>query len=385
MRIGYPCVNEAMDCSSATTFRLASYTEERLVPTVAANLACLHRLLEWNAAQGLLFFRISSGVVPFGSHDINTYAWQTQFKSEFRALGDLIRANNMRVSLHPDQFVVLNSPDPNIVRRSIEELIYQGSMLDLMEMDGHAKLQIHVGGLYDDRELAISRFAQVHATLPEAVKARVVVENDDRLFSLRDCLHLHELTGVPILFDNFHHECLNHGETMTDALHLAAQTWDQPRDGVLMMDYSSQAPGERRGKHTGSLVEELFRGFLATLQGLDVDMMLEIKDKEASALRAVDILRELGMSPPAPDRPVPPLTLPPNPDAPVKKTRAPKAANPDSAAAAVGTSRRTKKPTAQPAAAETAADPTDTAAAGASAEAKATRKSGTAKASGSLA
>ena len=329
MRIGYPCVNEAMDCSSATTFRLASYTEERLLPTVAANLTCLGRLLEWNAAQGLLFFRIGSGVVPFGSHPVNAYSWQAHFKAEFKALGDFIRANNMRISLHPDQFVVLNSPDPDIVRRSIEELIYQGSMLDLMEMDAKAKLQIHVGGLYGDRELAISRFAQVHATLPEAVKARVVVENDDRLFSLKDCLHLHELTGVPILFDNFHHECLNHGETMTDALHLAAGTWNQLRDGVMMMDYSSQAPGERRGKHTDSMMEELFRGFLATLQGLDVDMMLEIKDKEASALRAVTILRELGMSPAAPDRPVPLLMLPPDPDAPVKKTRTPKASKAD--------------------------------------------------------
>lgn len=331
MRIGYPCVNEAMDCSSATTFRLASYTEERLVPTVAANLTCLHRLLEWNAAQGLLFFRISSGIVPFGSHPVNTYPWQTHFKTEFKALGNFIRANNMRVSLHPDQFVVLNSPDPDIVRRSIDELIYQGSMLDLMELDAQAKLQIHVGGLYGDRELAISRFAAVYATLPEAVRARVVVENDDRLFSLHDCLHLHELTGVPILFDNFHHECLNHGETMTDALHLASRTWDQARDGVLMMDYSSQAPDERRGKHTDSMVEELFRGFLATLQGLEVDMMLEIKDKEASALRAVTILRELGLSPPAPDRPAPPLTLPPDPNEPAKKThlaKAPKAANP---------------------------------------------------------
>jgi UV DNA damage endonuclease len=345
-----------MDCSSSTTFRLASYTEERLVPTVATNLACLHRLLEWNAAQGLLFFRISSGIVPFGSHPINTYPWQQHFKSEFRALGDFIRANNMRVSLHPDQFVVLNSPDPDIVRRSIDELIYQGSMLDLMEMDAQAKLQIHVGGLYGDRELAISRFAKVHATLPEAVKARVVVENDDRLFSLKDCLHLHELTGVPILFDNFHHECLNHGETMTDALHLAAQTWDQQRDGVLMMDYSSQAPGERRGKHTDSIVEKLFRGFLDTLQGLDVDMMLEIKDKEVSALRAVNILRELGMSPPAPDRPVPPLTLPPDPNAPVKKTRTPKAAIADSAEPAGGKSKpANKRKVAQPAVSGTAA------------------------------
>ena len=328
MKIGYPCVNEAMDCSAANTFRLVSYSEERLLTAVGANLACLRRLLEWNVAQGLLFFRIGSGIVPFGSHEINTFPWQTHFAADFQKIGNYIKANNLRVSFHPDQFVVLNSSSPDIVRRSIAELIYQGSMLDLMGLDGTAKLQIHVGGLYGDRELAISRFAAVHATLPAAVKARVVVENDDRLFPLRDCLHLHDLTGVPILFDNFHHECLNHAEAMHEALRLAAATWSPTADGVPMMDYSSQAPGERKGKHTDDLVDDLFRGFLAELHGLDMDLMLEIKNKEASALRAVAILREMGLSAAAPNVTSPPLTLPPDPNVPPKPKRVKKVANP---------------------------------------------------------
>lgn len=321
MKIGYPCVNEAMDCSAANTFRLASYSEERLLTAVAANLACLRRLLEWNVAQGLLFFRIGSGIVPFGSHEINTFPWQMHFAADFRAIGDYIKTHSLRVSFHPDQFVVLNSPSPDIVRRSVQELIYQGSMLDLMGLDGTAKLQIHVGGLYGDRELAISRFAAVYATLPAAVKMRVVVENDDRLFPLRDCLRLHQLTGVPILFDNFHHECLNHGEPMAEALRLAAATWHPTADGVPMMDYSSQAPGERKGKHTNDLVDDLFRGFLAELHGLDTDLMLEIKNEEVSALRAVVMLRESGLSAPAPNVPRPPLVLPAAADGPAKAKR----------------------------------------------------------------
>ena len=325
MKIGYPCVNEAMDCSAANTFRLASYSDERVVAAVTANLACLRRMLEWNVAQGLLFFRMGSGIVPFGSHAVNTFPWQTHFAADFRAIGDYIKANNLRVSFHPDQFVVLNSASADIVQRSIQELVYQGLMLDLMGLDGTAKLQIHVGGLYGDRELAMSRFAAVHATLPAAVKARVVVENDDRLFPLRDCLQLHAITGVPILFDNFHHECLNHGEPMAEALRLAAATWHPTADGVPMMDYSSQALGERKGKHNDDLVDDQFRRFLQEFHGLDMDLMLEIKNKEASALRAVTILRELGLSVPAPNIPSPPLSLPPDPNAPPKVRRAKKA------------------------------------------------------------
>jgi UV DNA damage endonuclease len=93
---------------------------------------------------------------------------------------------------------------------------------------------------------------------------------------------------------------------MREALRLAAATWHPTRDGVLMMDYSSQSLGERKGKHTESLVPELFRGFLTDLDGLEVDMMLEIKDKEASAVKAIGILRELGLVPPAPAGYAPP-------------------------------------------------------------------------------
>ena len=308
MKIGYPCVNETLPCSAAGTFRLASYSAERLVPTVAANLACLQQILEWNVAHGLLFFRMGSGIVPFGSHEINTFPWQTHFKNEFRAIGDYVRQHGLRISFHPDQFVVLNSPDPAIVQRSVAELVYQGSMLDLMELDSTAKLQIHAGGAYGDKGTALARWVDTfHTLVPEAVKARLVVENDDRLYSLRECLSLHDETGVPILFDNFHHECLNYGEPMHQALRLAAATWHPTRDGVLMMDYSSQAPGERKGKHTDTLVPELFESFLADLAGLDVDMMLEIKDKEASAVRAIQLLRQAGLVAPAPAGYEPPV------------------------------------------------------------------------------
>ena len=325
MKIGYPCVNETLPCSAAGTFRLASYSAERLLPTVAANLACLQQILEWNVAHGLLFFRMGSGIVPFGSHEVNTFPWQSHFKSEFRAIGDFIKQHGMRISFHPDQFVVLNSPDPAIVQRSIDELIYQGSMLDLMELDSTAKLQIHAGGAYGDKEAALTRWTDTfHRLVPAAVKDRLVVENDDRLYSLRECLGLHHRTGVPILFDNFHHECLNHGEPMHEALRLAAATWHPTRDGVLMMDYSSQAPGERKGKHTDTLVPELFESFLTDLDGLDVDMMLEIKDKEASAVRGAQLLRLAGLLPSMPAGYEPPVFEPRPAPAPAKRAAKPK-------------------------------------------------------------
>ncbi|WP_162428708.1 UV DNA damage repair endonuclease UvsE [Pontibacter pudoricolor] len=295
MKIGYPCINQSLDCTSSRTFRLASYSEERLVETVALNLACLQRILEYNVQNGLLFFRLTSDLVPFASHEINQFNWQEHFKSEFQQLGSYIKQHNLRISMHPDQFVVLNSPNPQTVKNSIAELVYQGTVLDLMELDTTAKLQIHGGGGYGDKGAALARFAEVyHTQLPEAVKARLCVENDDRTYSLLDCLHLHELTGLPIIFDNLHHECVHNGEPMREAVEMAASTWKPERDGILMMDYSAQAPAERKGKHVQSISEQLFHDFLAETEGMDMDIMLEIKDKETSALKAVEVARALG-------------------------------------------------------------------------------------------
>jgi len=293
MKIGYPCVNETLSCSSSTTFRLASYNEERLIQTVTNNLNCLQQILEFNVSNDLFFFRMTSDLVPFASHPVNTYNWQDYFKDALAQIGNYIKQHNLRISMHPDQFVVLNSPTESIVRNSFLELEYQCAIMDLMGLDKSAKLQIHAGGVYGEKPKAISRFITAYELLPQPIKERLVIENDDRLYSLADCLTIHAETGIPILFDNFHHECLNNGEPMAEALRLASQTW-QPEDGILMMDYSSQAPGERRGKHTATIQLELFQEFLTHLQGLDVDIMLEIKDKEASALPAVALLKELG-------------------------------------------------------------------------------------------
>ncbi|WP_026463679.1 UV DNA damage repair endonuclease UvsE [Adhaeribacter aquaticus] len=292
MKIGYPCINETLPCSSATTFRLASYSEERLIQTVTTNFDCLQKILEFNVQNGLLFFRMSSDMVPFGSHPINSYNWKDHFKDTLVSIGNYIKAHQLRISMHPDQFVVLNSPTERIVQSSFAELAYQCAIMDLMELDKSAKLQIHGGGVYGDKPSAIRRFVDAYHVLPDNIKARLVIENDDRLYSLQDCLEIHEQTGIPILFDNFHHECLNNGESMQEALRLASQTWP-PEDGILMMDYSSQAPGERKGKHTASIELDMFREFLTHLNGLDIDIMLEIKDKEASALLAKELLQEL--------------------------------------------------------------------------------------------
>ena len=126
-----------------------------------------------------------------------------------------------------------------------------------------------------------------------------MIENDDRSYSLKDCLDINAETGIPIVFDTFHHECLSNGETMRQALSSFIKTWDYPIDGNPIIDYSSQSIGERRGKHAKTLDKNhfiyMYNEFIraAKENKVDLDIMLEIKDKEKSALSALTMTKTL--------------------------------------------------------------------------------------------
>jgi UV DNA damage endonuclease len=197
----------------------------------------------------------------------------------------------MRISMHPDQFVVINALKDDVVESSVRELEYHCTVLDEMALDSTAKIQIHVGGVYGDKRSAIDRFTERYSSLSKSLKSRLVIENDDRSYSLKDCLLVHEKIGIPIIFDAFHHQCLNNGETLRQGLQLSASTWKKT-DGIPMVDYSSQQRGQRPGSHAKTLHITMFEKFLRESRGFDFDLMLEIKDKETSALKALKILRE---------------------------------------------------------------------------------------------
>ena len=292
MKIGYPCINRNIGCTANSTFRLASYSRENLISKVENNLSCLRNILEFNVKQGLLFFRISSDLVPFASHPTCRFDWLNHFKTDFKEIGAFIQKNDLRISMHPDQFVLINAKDSDIVKRSINELEYHCDLLDALGLDKTARVQIHVGGVYGEKDKSMQRFIREYRKLNMKIKKRLVIENDDKLYSVKDCLVISNETGIPVLFDSFHHQCLNHGETNRESLVMAKSTWKNS-DGSLMVDYSSQKSGARKGTHTEHINMRLFRQFLAETEGLNFDIMLEIKDKEKSALKVIKALNNL--------------------------------------------------------------------------------------------
>jgi len=293
MRIGYPCINRSIARYTTSTFRLASYSEERLLKTIDNNLVHLRKILNFNANNNLLFFRISSDLIPFASHPICEYNWLHHFKSEFKEIGEFITRNKMRISMHPDQFVLINSANEKVTQSSKRELKYQCDILDAMCLDQSAKIQIHVGGAYGDKTSAIKVFIKRYDSLSESIKRRLVIENDDHLFNLDDCMIIHQQTDIPIVFDNFHRECFGNGISLKQSIKEIDSTWNKIKDGPPIIDYSSQQLGERKGKHANTIDISLFKKFVYAIENFDVDIMIEIKDKEKSALKALEIIKRL--------------------------------------------------------------------------------------------
>ncbi|MEM4756233.1 MAG: UV DNA damage repair endonuclease UvsE, partial [Candidatus Woesearchaeota archaeon] len=238
MKIGYPCINKSIGCNASSTFKLASYSQGQVIQKTSNNLACLEQILQFNVAHGLLFFRISSDTIPFAGHPLFSFDWKTHFQYDLARIGRYIAKQKIRISMHPDQYVLLNALDQTIVDGSIAELAWHCQFLDALGLDGSAKVQIHVGGIYKDKEKAIERFITVFNGLPGFIKRRLAIENDERLFNLQDCLAISKIIGIPVIFDVFHHTCFHRNESLTAAMESASQTWKH-EDGILMVDYSS--------------------------------------------------------------------------------------------------------------------------------------------------
>ncbi len=296
MRIGYAGLNYSVDCTPSSTFRLKSYSSKKLKKKIKSNLECLEKILNYNLKNNILFFRIGSGIIPFASHKICDFNWQEEFKKEFKKIGNFIKENNIRITMHPGPFTILNSPNQKVIKKTIKELQYHNDFLNSLGLNYSAKINIHVGGIYNNKEKAIKRFIKNYKKLPISIKKRLVIENDERSYSLTDCLKINKKIKIPITIDVFHYKLKNKNNNLKKDIIKANKTWN--RDGLPVIHYSSQDPTKRRGAHAKTLNEKEFKKFLKIIKGVKCDLILEIKDKEKSVLKALKIIKKLKLNQP---------------------------------------------------------------------------------------
>lgn len=291
IKIGYACINTLLP-SSARTFRLANYSEKRMLEVSRENISALRAILEWNRDQGISLFRITSNLIPFVSSTINSGVWQRELADEFREIGSFIRANKMRVSMHPGQYTVLNTPNPDFYENSLRDLYYHNRILELMELPPEHIIIIHGGGAYKDKEKSLHVLEKRISSLPREIRKRLALENDEHIFTAEDIYNVCIRTSISGVLDVYHHS-LNPGfQGMSDleVILLYKGTWKNCRQKI---HYSDQEPSKPSGTHSTSVNLTIFDRFYKTIRDLDLDIMLEVKDKQESLLKIRKRYREI--------------------------------------------------------------------------------------------
>ncbi|MGB6405830.1 MAG: UV DNA damage repair endonuclease UvsE [Planococcus donghaensis] len=281
MRLGYACMNTELK-TVFKTLRVATAEAEgtdKIKELTLKNLNTTLEVIHWNLEHDIYFYRASSSIVPLSTHPINNWIWWED--PDVLAITEEIRSfvemHNMRISVHPGQYTVINSPKPEVVRKSIEDLEYHDKLIQLL---GGTDIILHTGGAYGDKEVAKQRFADVYLELSPSIRQRLRLENDDKTYTVRDVLDVHHICGVPICFDIHHHNCNNDGESVDFKEILT--TWQGY--GKPKVHISTGKEGFTDLRHHNMVSETDFQELLLVLNGIDADIMFEAKLKEQSVL-----------------------------------------------------------------------------------------------------
>lgn len=178
-------------------------------PHLRRSIELLHDVFDHLLRIDVAVYRMSSAVVPYGTHpDLPELDYRRQMdeaSAELAALGARASALELRLSTHPGQYTLINAADPEVTRKGLLDIEQDAALLDALGQGPEGTVVIHVGGLYGDRASALDRWEQGWAQLSERARARVGLENDERLFGIEDVLELHRRTGVRLVFDAHHH------------------------------------------------------------------------------------------------------------------------------------------------------------------------------------
>ena len=275
-------------------------------PHLRVSLRYLDRIFDHLEANGIRMYRMSSDLAPYVTHpDMPQFHRQIdQCAEELRAIGRHARRLQLRLSFHPSQFIVLNSPDPLVVEKSVADLAAQAEMLDRMELGREAVLIVHAGGAYGDRKSGCTRWIETYKKLSVSIRRRLVLENDDLRYSAADVLKIHDHTGVPLIFDHQHFWCFNPEQLeLAPTVERFLDTW--PRNVRPKIHFSTPRTElrqlKRMDRRTRKRIMVLqppvwtghadfcqpfeFISFMRAFKHREFDVMLEAKSKDLALLR----------------------------------------------------------------------------------------------------
>ena len=299
-RMGYACINTQLSNQKPRIYTgrgMIKRTFKSKGIKYASELGLqntkdLFEIIKWNKENGFDFFRITSNLFPWCSeYKLEDMPDHWEIAGILGEIGKYVDEHKMRLTSHPGPFNVLTSPHEHVVENCIKDLSIHGEVFDMMGLSRtpYNKINIHIGGVYGDKVSAMERFCTNFHRLPNSVKSRLTVENDDKA-SMYSVVDLYEgvycKIGIPIVFDYHHHRFNTGGLTEEDALEVAISTWV---DIVPVVHYSEsrsieqEDPKIRPQAHSDYVLDYI------DTYGNRVDIMVEAKAKELAVLKYKEI------------------------------------------------------------------------------------------------
>ncbi|MGL5314537.1 MAG: UV DNA damage repair endonuclease UvsE [Peptostreptococcaceae bacterium] len=302
IRLGYVAIALSLEkVTSSSTLTYARYQKintdserlNKLKEVTYSNIEALEKILRYNIANDIHFYRITSNFIPLATHPEVMWDYIKYFKKDFEYIGKIIKDSNMRVDAHPDQFNVINSDKETVVENTIRTLNMQVDLFEAMKYD-EGKMVIHIGGAKGGKDVAIDRFINNLEKFPNRIRDRLILENDDKTFSARDVLNICKITKLPMVLDVHHHDCKNEGECIGDLLKDVFSTWKNEKI-VPKVHFSSPREFVNDRKHADFIDVDAFFNFIKIAKELnnDFDVMIEAKQKDLALYKLIEDMKKL--------------------------------------------------------------------------------------------
>ncbi len=294
INFGYACISSMIkNCSTAKTVPLSQLKKIeddaariwRLERVARENLKNTTRLLWHNTTEGFKLYRFSSQLIPLANHPLGQIWDFAQILSpELSKIGQIVHSNNLWVSSHPGQYSVINTKSKTTFENTIRDLEYHDKFLTAMGLDKNAVMVVHVGGVYNAKKQSLERFITNFHHLPKPVQQRIVIENDDTSYSIKDVLYLCETLKRPMVLDVHHHNCYNQGEDLKEYLPQIFATWHELQRPPKI-HFSSPKNKKDILSHADYINPDAFMAFLEIAIDYTFDVMIEAKKQDKAVIQ----------------------------------------------------------------------------------------------------
>jgi UV DNA damage endonuclease len=302
VKLGYVAMSVHLQNSSPSqTMTFAQFSKlknreaaiKKLERIAISNLGNCLRLLKHNVWNEIHFFRFSSRLIPLANHEeLAGWDYMGPLKHSLTEIKGYLEQHPIRIDFHPDHFVLLNSTDVDILKRSIKALQTHAALLKGMGIPLAHRCVLHVGGAYEDKEKALEQFIYNWGFVSSKIQSMVMLENDDSVFSVQDTLYLCEKLNIPIVFDLHHHLANNEGIGWEENWDRMVGTWSQS-ELPMKMHISSPRDEHDFRAHADYVDPDMFMDFLLNIKGSvkQLDCMIEAKKKDDALFRLVEQLK----------------------------------------------------------------------------------------------